>query len=100
MIVLNTERPVWCEAVFKSNTDSAAPASRACRGQFSAENVLKDAKTVARHRRAAFYVKQRLIPGVADLAGKEADAIGLGASGDRKEDALALIAGHSARLRC
>ena len=39
-------------------------------------NVLKDAKAVARHRRAALYVKQRLISGVADLAGKEADGIG------------------------
>ena len=65
------------EAVLKSNTDGGAPAGRVCRGQFSAENVLEDAKAVARHRRAALYVKQRLIPGVADLAGKEADAIGL-----------------------
>src|SRR5215203_4784394 len=28
MIVLNTERPVGCEAVLKSNTDGAAPAGR------------------------------------------------------------------------
>ena len=86
MIVLNTERPVWCEAVLKSNTDSAAPAGRACRGQFSAENVLQDAKTIARHRRAALYVKQRLIPGVADLAGKETDAIGFGTRGEQRID--------------
>src|SRR5882757_8585800 len=86
MIVLNSERPVWCEAVLKSNTDGAAPAGRTCRGQFSAENVLEDAKTVARHRRAAFYVKQRLIPGVADLAGKEADAIGFGARREQRID--------------
>ena len=46
---------------------------------------VEDAKAVARHRRAALYVKQRCIPGVADLAGKEADAIGLGASGEGRD---------------
>src|SRR4029453_12168437 len=34
------------------------------------------------HRRTALYVEQRLVPGVADLAGEEADTIGCGASGD------------------
>ena len=48
-------------------------------------NVIEDAKAVARHRRAALYVEQRLIPGVADLAGKEADAIGFGASGEAED---------------
>ena len=68
----------------KSNTDDAAPAGRAGRGQFNAEKVIEDAKAVARHRRAALYVEQRCIPSVADLAGKEADAIGCGARGEQE----------------
>ena len=39
VVVFNTERPVRCEAVLKSNTHGAAPAGRACRGQFKAGNV-------------------------------------------------------------
>ena len=93
VVVFNTERPVRCKAVLKSDTDGGTPAGRACRGQFSAENVLEDAKAVACHRRAALYVEQRLIPGVADLAGKEADAIGFGARGEpRIDEADALAA--------
>ena len=49
-------------------------------------SVVEDAKAVACHRRAALYVQQRCVPGVADLAGKEADAIGFGASGERRID--------------
>ena len=82
VVVFNTERPVWCEAVLKSDADGAAPAGRAGRGQFNAGNRFEDAKAVARHRRTALYVEQRLIPGVADLAGEEANTIGFGASGD------------------
>ena len=77
VVVFNTKRPVRCEAVLKSNAHGAAPAGRAGRGQFNIEKVIVDAKAVARHRRTALYVEQRLVPSVADLAGKEADAIGL-----------------------
>src|SRR6476660_1115187 len=82
MVVFDTKRPVRGEAVFKSNTRGAAPAGRADLGQFNAGKRSEDAKAVARHRRTALYVEQRLIPGVADLAGEEADTIGFGASGD------------------
>ena len=82
VVVFNTKRPVRCEAVLKSNTGGAAPAGRAGRGQFNAGNRFEDAKAVARHRRTALYVEQRCVPGVADLAGEEADTIGFGASGD------------------
>ena len=94
MVVFNTERPVRCEAVLETNADGGAPAGRACRGQFSAEvKVVEDAKAVACHCRAALYVEQRLIPGVADLAGEEADAIGRGARGERRiDEADALVA--------
>src|SRR6185295_9015972 len=82
VVVFDTERPVRCEAVLKSDAYGAAPAGRAGRGQFNAAKRFKNAKAVARHRRTALYVEQRLIPGVADLAGEEADTIGLGACGD------------------
>ena len=82
VVVFNTKRPVRCEAVLKSNAHGAAPAGRAGRGQFNAGKRFEDAKAVARHRRTALYVEQRCVPGVADLAGEEADTIGFGASGD------------------
>ena len=85
VVVFNTERPVRRKAILKSNTHDAAPAGRACRGQFNAGKRVEDAEAVACHRRAALYVKQRCIPGVADLAGKEADGIGLGASGEQQD---------------
>ena len=65
--------------------DGAAPAGRAGRGQFNAGKRFEDAKAVARHRRTALYVEQRCVPGVADLAGEEADTIGFGASGDEAQ---------------
>ena len=42
-------------------------------------------KRLLGHRRAALYVEQRCVPGVADLAGKEADTIGFGASGEPED---------------
>ena len=76
MVVFNTERPVRCEAVFKSNADGATPAGRGGRRQFCTGNRAQDAEAVARHRRAALYVQQGYIQGVANLAGEEANAIG------------------------
>ena len=84
VVVFNTERPVRCEAVLETNTDGGAPAGRAGRGQVKIEKVIVDGKAVVRHRRTALYVEQRLIPSVADLAGKEADAIGRGARGEQE----------------
>ena len=60
VVVFDTERPVRCEAVLKSGADGGAPAGRAGRGQFNAGNRFEDAKAVARHRRTALYVEQRL----------------------------------------
>ena len=67
-----------------SNPTPTVPPQRVALAEASSMpvNVVEDAKAVARHRRTALYVEQRLIPGVADLAGKEADAIGFGASGE------------------
>src|SRR6185436_11708709 len=93
MVVFNAERPVRCKAVLKSNAHGATPAGRTCRRQFKIVKRREDAKAVAGHRRATLYVEQRCVPGVADLARKEADAIGLGAKGEpRIEEADALVA--------
>ena len=78
-----------------SNPTPTVPPQRVALAEASSApvSVIEDAKAVACHRRAALYVEQRCIPGVADLAGKEADAIGLGASGERRiEQADALVA--------
>ena len=68
-----------------SNPTPAVPPQRVALAEASSTplSVVEDAKAVARHRRTALYVEQRLIPGVADLAGKEADGIGLGARGEQ-----------------
>src|SRR3954451_23028084 len=75
MVVFNAGRPVRCEAVLPAHPHGTTPAGRACRGQFNAGRRGEDAETVVRHRRAALEVKQRGVPGVADLAGEQADAI-------------------------
>ena len=71
-----------------SNPTPTVPPQRVALAEASSTpvSVLEDAKAVARHRRAALYVQQRCVPGVADLAGKEADAIGLGARGEQRID--------------
>src|SRR3984893_13338590 len=93
VIVFNTGGPIRCEAILPSNTHGATPAGRACRGQFNAGKVIEDAKAVARHCRAALEVKQRGVPCITDLAGEKADAIGFGASRERRiEEADSLVA--------
>src|SRR6185295_12777511 len=53
----------------------------------------EDAEAVARHRCTALYVEQRCVPGVADLAGKEANTVGRGARGEQRiEHANPLVA--------
>ena len=83
MIIFNTGRPIRCETILPANTHGATPAGRAHRGQFNVGGGSEDAKAVVCHRRAALEVKQRGVPGVADLAGEKADAIGLGAGRER-----------------
>src|SRR6476469_3473235 len=53
VVVFDTERPVRCEAVLKSNTDGPAPTGRAGRRQFNVVKRSEDAIAVAGHRRAA-----------------------------------------------
>src|SRR4051794_15830424 len=84
MVVFDTERPIGCEAILPADTHRGAPAGRACRGQFHAGNGIEDAEAGVRHRRAALQVEQRCVPGVADLAGEQADATGFGAGGERR----------------
>jgi hypothetical protein len=45
---------------------------------------IEDAKEVLVTAAPPFYLQERGVPGVADLAGKEADAIGLDAGGERR----------------
>src|SRR6185295_8292612 len=93
VVVFDTEGPVRCEAVLKSNTDGTAPTGRTGRRQFNVVKRSEDAIAVAGHRRAALYVEQSCVPGVADLACKEADAIGFGARGEQGiEQANPLVA--------
>ena len=70
-----------------SNPTPTVPPQRVALAEASSMpvKVVEDAKAVARHRRTALYVEQRLIPSVADLAGEEADAIGFDASGVKPE---------------
>src|SRR4029077_15094233 len=79
VVVFDTDRPILSEAILESDTHGAAPEGVACRGEFKAGKCVKYAKTIARHRPAAPHVEQRLVPGVADLAGEKADGVSFGA---------------------
>ena len=79
MVVFDTHGPIRREAILNFDTHGATPAGRACRGKFKAGKGVEDAEPIAGHRRAALEVEQRRVPGVADLAGEQADAIGFGA---------------------
>src|SRR5258705_4031498 len=84
MIVFDTGRPIRSEAVFESDTHSATPAGRACRGEFKAGKRVKYTKTIARYCRAALQIDQCRVPGITDLAGEKADAISFYASRERR----------------
>jgi len=83
MVVFEAGRPVRCKAIFESGAHGTAPAGRACRDQFIAAKRGEDAETIARHRRAALHVQQCGVPGPADLAGEQADAIRFCARGEQ-----------------
>src|SRR6478736_9090499 len=86
MVVFDTHGPIRREAILDSDTHGATPAGRACRGKFKAGKGVEDAEPIAGHRRAALEVEQRRVPGVADLAGEQADAIGFGAGRESRVD--------------
>src|SRR3954468_20544735 len=84
MVVFEADRPVRGEAVFDADADRAAPAGVVGTIELgSGQTARSDAAVaVAGDGGAALHVKQRVIPGVADLAGEQAESIDTGAVGD------------------
>src|SRR5215472_3947444 len=84
VVVFDTHRPVRREAILKTDTDRAAPTGRGRRSKAYAGRGAEDVKPVAGDGRAALHIKERGIPGVADLAGKQTEGADLRGFRDRR----------------
>src|SRR5215218_7055033 len=93
VVVFDTCRPVRSKAVFETGADGAAPTRCTCRGKHNVADRGPQGVAVAGDWRAALHVKQRRIPGPADLSCEEADAVGPCTRGEcRIEDAYPRVA--------
>src|SRR3981189_3047571 len=78
VIVLDRNRPIRCESKFEARSDDATPAcftrrieQRACGGPPAEVFVVG-------HGRAALHIPKDVVPGIADLAGEQAERFDLG----------------------
>jgi hypothetical protein len=81
VVVFNAYGPVRRKAEFNSGSDRATPASIACLIVHDTGCGEKGAVFVIGDRSAALNVPENVVPGVADLACGEADAVDLGSVG-------------------
>src|SRR6185437_7769008 len=85
VIVFEGNRPARCEADFKTGANRATPAALAGVVEDDAEELA--VVLVVCDGRAALHIPKDVVPGIADLAGKQSDCIQLGVvSGARTED--------------
>src|ERR1700738_4856568 len=79
VIVFDRGRPVRGEAVFEAAASHATPAGVVVAGcNEVAGRGEERAMAVGSHRGAALYVKQSVVPGVADLAGEQSESVDFG----------------------
>src|SRR5882757_9787449 len=82
VVVFDADRPVRGETIFKADADGAAPAgvipSTRCN---DASRGVEGSEAAVGYRSAALHVEQCVVPGVADLAGEQAECVDLGAIG-------------------
>ena len=100
VVVLDADRPVRREAEFEPAP--TVPPQRVCRSSMPSERcrLVEDARSVsAVNRGAALDVEQGVVPGVADLAGEQAERIDLrsvGEAGTEQAD-IASLSGRPSR---
>src|SRR5712675_1473718 len=76
MIVFDRGRPVRGEAIFEADTDRDAPAGVITGiGDFHLGSGEADAEVIRHHSRAALEVEQRVVGGVTNLTGEQAERI-------------------------
>src|SRR5229473_4167168 len=85
MVVFNAGRPIRGEGKFKTGADRATPAVVARRRREHQARRREDVIAVGDDSRAALYVEQDGVPGVTDLAGKQAECIHPGPIDDSGE---------------
>src|SRR3979490_2981821 len=93
VIVFDGSRPVRRETKFKTGTDRAAPTrfTRAGGEEHSRGNG-ECVVLVFGYGRAALYVKQHIVPSVADLTSEQPKRIDLGTVTDRREEQAEIVA--------
>jgi hypothetical protein len=75
MVVLDTNRPVRSKPVFETSTDRTAPTGFARRGQQCTGGPTEGVILVAGDGGTPLYVKQDVVPSVADLTGDQPKCI-------------------------
>src|SRR6202012_4943262 len=76
MVVLDADRPVRSEAILDAGTDGATPAGLIARaGEEATTGKAEDIVMGVSHGGAALDIEQGIIPGIADLAGEQAERI-------------------------
>src|SRR4030081_2460841 len=93
VIVFDADRPVRCETKLKTGTDCATPTrfTRAGGEQHSRGNG-EYVVLVFGYRRAALYVKQHIVPGVADLTSEQPERIDSRTVTVRREEQADIVA--------
>src|SRR5580704_1792272 len=91
MIVFGGDRPVRRKAEFNPGPHGAAPTRFARLNEHDVGRGEERAVAVIRDRSAALHVPENVVPGIADLAGEQADGVDLGLIGvgnDRRQTAI------------
>jgi hypothetical protein len=79
VIVLDPNRPIRCESEFEGRCEDTTPACFIRRiEQRAALGGYRTSVFVVDHGRAALYIPKDVVPGIADLAGEQAERIDLG----------------------
>src|SRR5579872_1622961 len=78
VIVLEAERPARSKGIFEADTDRGTPAGFVGRIDPSADTCRNGGVLVVGYRGAALHVEQCAVPGIANLAGEQAEGIDLG----------------------
>src|SRR5882757_9389097 len=75
VIVLDRNRPIRCESEFDARSDDTAPACLTRRIEHRASGGHRTSESVAGHGPAALHIPKDVVPGIADLAGEQAERI-------------------------
>src|ERR1700738_4649893 len=81
VIVLDRNRPIRCESEFEAGSDDPTPACFTRRIEQCAVGGHRTSVFVVGHSRATLHIPKDVVPGIADLAGEQAERFDLGIVG-------------------